>query len=332
MRLGLIVRDDNSGLGYQTRSYYKHLKPHKTVVIDLSPLNGNKQNGWYPDALTLKGIPQDNQLDEILDDIDVLFTAETPYNLNLYKRARWRGIKTICVENPEFYDHIMYPEYEMPDIIILPSVWLEDFIRGHAEPKGTKVVQLHHPVDLDEFPFRERTTAFPMHLAGNPAANDRNGTFDFMGACHDGTITTQSEELAHQIRSRYRHSTVYTDIQDPKFMYQLGDVMVLPRKYGGNCLPLNEALASGMPVIMTDISPNNHLLPPEWLVSAHYSGEFAPRFRIPLYQANQEALMQKIEWFRNCDIQAESRKAYEIAKTISWKALLPKYMEAIESL
>jgi hypothetical protein len=29
---------------------------------------------------------------------------------------------------------------------------------------------------------------------------------------------------------------------------------------------------------------------------------------------------------------AESRKAYEIAKTISWEALLPKYMEALESL
>ena len=332
MRLGLLVRDDNTGLGYQTRAYYKHLKPHKTIVIDLSPLNGNKQNSWYPDALTLKGIPHDNQLDDILSDIDVLLTAETPYNLNLYKRARELGVKTVCVENPEFYDHIVYPQYELPDLIILPSVWLEDYIREHAESKGTKVIQLHHPVDLEEFPYRERTSAFPIHIAGKPAANDRNGTYDFMNACPEGIVTTQSEELAHQIRSRYRHSTVYTGIEDAQFIYKLGDIMVLPRKYGGNCLPLNEALASGMPVIMTDISPNNHLLPPEWLVPTHYSGQFAPRFTIQLHQAEKPALYEKIEWFKTVDMAEQSRKAYEIAKTISWDALLPKYMEALESL
>jgi DNA polymerase I-like protein with 3'-5' exonuclease and polymerase domains len=31
---------------------------------------------------------------------------------------------------------------------------------------------------------------------------------------------------------------------------------------------MNEALLSGLPVIMTDVSPNNTILPPEWLVEA----------------------------------------------------------------
>lgn len=37
--------------------------------------------------------------------------------------------------------------------------------------------------------------------------------------------------------------------------------MILPRKYAGLCLPMNEALMSGLPVIMTDIEPNNVILP-----------------------------------------------------------------------
>ena len=332
-RLTIIARADQSGLGYQTYDYYKFLKPSKIVVIDMSILNGTPTDySKYPDATYIMGIPRDDQIGEILDDTDVLLTAETPYNLNLYRHARMRGIKTICVENPEFYDHIKYPEFELPDMIILPSIWLEDKIRNHAESKGTKVVQLHHPVDRSVFEFRLRSASSFIHFAGKPAMHDRNGTETYMQACPDGTIITQSDDLAHEIRRNYRHSTVYTNVSDNKQMYQYGNVFVLPRRYGGNCLPLNEALSSGMPVIMTDISPNNHLLPSEWLIPAHITETFAPRFDIDVYEANMQCLVEKLDWFKNCNIEEESKKADAIADTISWDTLLPKYNEAIESI
>ena len=169
-KLGIIVRADETGLGFQTRDYYKHLKPDKTILIDLSPLNGNEQHyEWYENYMLVKGIPSMAQVDDMLDGIDVLLTAETPYNLELYKRARERGVKTICVENAEFYDHIKYPEYEMPDLIILPSVWHLDEIKNHAESRGTKFVQIHHPVDRELHPFKLRTGNRTMHTAGKPA-------------------------------------------------------------------------------------------------------------------------------------------------------------------
>jgi hypothetical protein len=40
--------------------------------------------------------------------------------------------------------------------------------------------------------------------------------------------------------------------------YKDGDVLVIPRKYGGLCLPMQEALAHGIPVIMPDIEPNDY--------------------------------------------------------------------------
>ena len=332
MRLGLIVRSDNGGLGYQTRDYYKFLKPDKVILIDLSSLNGHEQHyGWYENAHLIKGIPRDDQIRSLLSDIDVLLTAETPYNLNIYKIARNMGVKTICVENAEFYDHIKYPKYAMPDLIIMPSVWKEDEIRTHAESRGAKVIQLHHPVDRDEFPFRQRFTNKVIHIAGKPATNDRNGTWDFMEAYPNGLVTTQSDDLAWNIRHRYRHSNVFTNLSTPQEIYGKGDVMVLPRRYGGNCLPLNEALSSGMPVIMPDISPNNHLLPKEWLVSAFKSDSFEPRGKVDIFSCNIDELRDRIEWVK-ANIETESKRANEIADTISWETLKPQWEEAIRSV
>lgn len=329
MRLTLLAVASETGLGYQTRSYYKWLKPDRTIIIDISNLNGSTQHyDWYPDATVIKGIPRQSDFDHILD-TDIILTAETIYNLELYAEAKKRGVKTVCVENPEFYDHIKYPHYAMPDTIILPSVWLEPEIRKHAEGRGTKVFQIHHPVDREEHPFRLRSGHNFMHIAGKPATQDRNGTWDYMKVCPDGRVAVQNHDLSKQIAMRHRNAKIYDRITDNKVLYELGDILVFPRRYGGNCLPLNEALSSGMPVIMPDISPNNHLLPKHWLVPAYKTASFEPRGIVDIHSVDIFALQQKIEWFKQCDIQEESKLADEIAESISWPTLLPKYKEAI---
>jgi glycosyltransferase involved in cell wall biosynthesis len=236
------------------------------------------------------------------------------------------------VENAEFYDHIVYPEFEMPDLIIMPSVWKLDEIRNHAESRGTKVVQIHHPVDRDEIRYVPRTGKQFMHVAGTPASFDRNGTWEFLQACPNGIVAVQNDELARHIAMRYSQAQIYPNMPDPNIMLQTGDILVLPRKYGGNCLVLNEALASGMPVIMTDISPNNHLLPPEWLVPAHVTGTFTPRTEVQVHTVDVPALFAKLEWMRDQDIVQMSKQASDIADTISWTALKQTYINALESI
>jgi len=328
MKLGLLVRADDTGLGYQTRAYYKHLKPDKTLLVDIQKMNGNVQRyEWYENPIISRGFPNREILMQFLDGLDVVLTAETPYNFDLYILAKQKGIRVICVENPEFYDHIKYPELPMPTDIILPSVWLQGEVTAHATSKGVRVHQIHHPVDREEYPFRLRTVGKPMHIAGKPAVNDRNGTWDFMQAVPDGIVTTQSDDLAYNIRRRYRHCNVYTKVTSEQ-LYNLGDILVLPRKYGGNCLPLNEALSSGMPVIMPDIEPNNNLLPKEWLVPATVTDYFTPRTRVDIYSADIDALRERIEYVR-ANIQQESERADQIADSISWETLLPKWQEVI---
>lgn len=331
MMLGLIVRRDNTGLGYQTKAYYKHLNPVKTMVIDLSPLNHNPQNlDWYPGEPVIMGFPNDLELREFVKGLDVILTAETPYNYELYRIAHKFGVKVANVMNWEFFDHYIYPDHDIPDLIIMPSVWHLEDAEKFAGEKGIKAVYIHHPVDLEEIEYRKRTRGNPFHIAGKPAAHDRNGTMTALMALPNLRIAIQDESMANFYRSRFRHSDVRTNVAY-KEVFNLGDVLVLPRKYGGNCLPLNEALASGCPVIMPDISPNNHLLPSEWLLPATTHESFTPRTKVEIYDVNVDDIRQKCAWLME-NIERESERAYEIAKTISWETLKPKYMEALESI
>ena len=134
------------------------------------------------------------------------------------------------------------------------------------------------------------------------------------------------------IATRHRNVTIYNKITDNNVLYQTGDILVLPRKYGGNCLVLNEALAAGMPVIMPDIEPNNHILPKEWLVPAFITGHFEPRTPVEIYDTDIAMLRQKIDWFKQQDITELSRQASAIADTISWTTLKPKYIEVLKGL
>jgi hypothetical protein len=86
-----------------------------------------------------------------------------------------------------------------------------------------------------------------------------------------------------------------------------------------------------MPVIMPNISPNNHLLPKEWLVDARVVGYFEPRGRVDIYEVDPDDLHRKIAYVQE-NIKAESQKANAIADSISWTTLLPKWQEAIKSL
>lgn len=333
MRLGLIVRADKTGLGYQTKAFYDHLKPAKTMLIDISMLNGQPQYyGWYEDVFIVKGFPNAMQIKSFLQDLDCVFTCETPYNYELYQIARQMGVKTVNQYNPEFFDHFTH-SYPKPDMLINPSKWLYNEVDVWCRDNGVKHKYIHFPVDRDKFKFRKRSTKKLMHIAGKPAANDRNGTWDFMRAVPNGIVTTQSEELARSVRQRYSHCNVWTNIPNPEDIYTYGDVMILPRKYGGNCLPLNEAISSGMPVIMPDISPNNQFLPNNWLVPAVKTGYFEPRIKVDIYQMDQDALAKKIEEIKlEWDIEKESEKADRLAETISWEALKSEYIKTFEEL
>lgn len=358
MRLGLIARDDNSGLGMQTWEFYKHMKPAKTLVMDISDLNHNKRYPErYPDATVVHGILRAPDIDAFLQDLDVIFVAEAPYNYHLYARAKELGVKVAVQYNYEFFDWFVHPEYPKPDMLIAPSRWHYADVEKWCQENGVQHIYLHCPVSREALPPREIKQARTfLHVAGRTAAHDRNGTKTVIkasafletdarilvhfqgdqGLAHQTTTTTaEYEAMARNAANPLKLTIETKEYENYVDVYDQGDVLLLPRRYGGNCLPLNEALSVGMPAIMTDISPNNNFLPGNWLLPARKIGEFTPRTTIDIYDTTPVALARKIDEFYRLsehDMQIENIRAGQLARSISWNTMRPQYEEILERL
>lgn len=370
MKIGLIARADNSGLGMQTWEFFKHMHPHRTMVVDISRLNGNKQ--YYErygeniySNMFIKGFPTPRDIEYFLQELDVVFIAEAAYNPYLYERARELGVKTANQYNYEFFDWYDAPREKMPDLFIAPSMWhyadVNAFVNNFNVKTGNDIghVYLHCPVNRELLPFRQNGKArIFLHVAGKSAAHDRNGTMAVIAASRylktDAQIIIhfQGEQgLGHQATNTIADYAQYLsthgddekvtieqiDFKDYQDVYTQGDVLLLPRRYGGNCLPLNEALSVGMPVIMTDISPNNYLLPKNWLIPAHKAAQFTPRdnLTVDIYDVDPIALAAKIDEFYNMEeisFGIENATANRIARTISWEEMKPKYDKVFAEL
>ena len=310
-RIGIIARADLTGLGIQSRNWVRLLNPHKVIVIDSTPFNRNEQHfEWYEgyNCSVVDGFIQDQQIDQILDDIDILLTFEIPYNYNLFKVARDRGIKTILQNNWEFTDYLQRSYLPLPDALVNHSYWNLD-VQQKMWPDISEYCPT--PLFIEDYTsiYRQNFARVGkmrfLHVAGRKTHLDRKGTQDLLDAVK--LIPADIEfELVIKAQNADVNIVGYADPRvtidrrspvDEKELYQDFDAMVLPRRYAGACLPMNEALASGLPVIMTDISPNNHVLPSFWLVPAEKKTSFMARTEIDVYSADHVILASKIAEF-----------------------------------
>lgn len=345
MRLGLFgARMDSTGLGVQTHAYYRNLHPSKTLVVDISALNHMPQHReWYnaADTTFITGFPSDAVVDDFLHDVDVVLTAEIPYNYRLYSEARKRGIKTVLAYNYEFLDHLRPGgDFPMPDVLAAPTNWNIDTVRRLP---GANVINLPVPTDLDELPRRTVTKARRFfHIAGRPAIHDRNGTLDFIAACRlanrlvlDGVeFILYCQQPTPQIQLAVQGTPVQLigHVDNPADMYRKNDILVLPRRYGGLCLVAQEAAGCGIPVLMPNISPNASWLPREWLMPVlPQRSVFTARTAIEVRNVSPSVIANRMVQLARDDaeVAAMGQQAVQLAERMSWEALLPLYKEVL---
>lgn len=339
MRLGLIAYADNTGLGSQTKQYFDHLEPAKTMVLDRS--SGVTPYPCYPErypgAMVVKGLPDFDEVAAFLKDLDVVLMAETAPTEHLMRSARERNVKTVIVPNWEYFHHFQNPKLLLPDLLLAPSLWHFD---EYPEPKA----YLPFPIELKFRDTSETTAKNFLHIGGKPISPDRNGTFallealEYVTADINMTITcTDPRVFEHRPPLKNPHVTLTTHlgvIDDLEPFYNAHDVLVMPRRFGGLCLPVNEALGHGLPVIMPDISPNNTWLPKHWLVPAEKTAERQMASTIDIYTPDPRALAQMIDQFatRPMMYHVSCDTARQIATDHSWETLLPLYMEVLTSV
>jgi len=330
MRVGALCRMDFTGLGIQSKEFFDHI-PCKALVIDSTKLSGTIQNPhWYPGQKIFKidtwlKIPID-VINEFLNDIDILITFETPYDYSIFDTCRKRGIKTVLQLNYEFLE---YPsKHPLPDLFAAPSLWNYELI-------PTPKMFLPVPVNVNHsVPDRQEKTF--LHIAGRTAVHDRNGTLPFLRSLQyvnnriKVIVRGQHHITLPRVPSHVKLIQDFTNKENYLENYT-GGVLVMPRKYGGLCLPAQESIGFEMPVIMTDISPNNTWLPKEWLVPAHKGNSFKCKTHVDIYEVDERQLGAKIDEFCDSDFYNKAvEKAKGLKERISWEKLLPTYQKLFE--
>lgn len=152
-----------------------------------------------------------------------------------------------------------------------------------------------------------------LHIIGEPATGDRNGTMLLMRAMQrsrgDFELVVKCQEHLQPLLRDRRISWDFSSPEEPLRLYEGFDLMIMPRRYG-LCLPMNEALTSGLPVIMSNVAPNSELLPSDWLLPGEFRDGFTARVPIPYFNAKITVLARKLdEWAAMPDEQLDQHKA-----------------------
>ena len=335
-RIGAVVRGDTGGLAAQTEDFFIHMRPYKVLLIDYDVYTGYKTDySKYENCnnlLTTDREPSEAVIRDFLKGLDVVFTVETPYNHDLYRIAHELGVKTVCQYNYEWLQHHQEPTLPLPDIFLAPSTWH----LGDMTKFGNNTIYMHVPIDLKRFDFQLHSYGKKfLHIAGHRTFGDRNGTAILLEALpyiqSDVKIVIRTQDELPRPYTDSKLEIIREDVSDRRQLYNGEDVLILPRKYGGLSLQLNEALALGMPVIMPDIEPQSDFLPKEWLVEAYLKETTQIKVPIDVYECSPEALAKKIDEMSGL-ITADSIKAVEIAKERSWTVMRPQYEALFEAL
>lgn len=323
MKLGIIARADDTGVGNQTRELVTMLNPEKILLIDSTPLNGNAQHyEWYEgrNVIVSNGFPSNVTVHNFLAGIDAVLSVETFYKNSFVYMARKKRVKTFLQYNFEFLDYLSNDKLSLPDVLIAPSLWRIEEVRELVGNR-CRVEHIPPPTTVETFASArvansERSNRL-LHIVGKAAVHDRNGTESVIKMLKyskaDYELVIKSQFDLGKISSDKRVKVEIGNTPKHEEMYRGYDAMILPRRYAGLSLPMNEALMSGMPVFMTDISPNNFILPQEWLAKSTKIGSFMTRTEIDIHSASPKDLARVVdEYLNQKDLSKDKAKAFEI--------------------
>lgn len=310
-------------MGALSWEFARHLKPNKVLLVE----NGVFQT--FPERYADFEVTKvDTRIDyNWLDGLDVLFSIETFYSWDIVKEARARGIKTILMTMVEMS---LDPMPYIPDVLLCPSKLDYDAFKDF----GTKVVYLPVPLAEDRLIWKERKEVKTLiHSGSHSGMKGRKGTqllIDAVKLCKSDfklIIYTWKDFKADDPRIEVKQVNFKNYWQ----LWREGDVLVYPQGANGICLPIIEAMASGLGVITTDIYPFNEYMPKELLFkpSGFRKVRMGARLREvedPILDA--QTLADKIdEIVDKNDLQEVSRYGKMYGQEYSWKKLLPDYLK-----
>lgn len=339
MKIGLIARSEYArGLAIQSKNFYDHMPVDRVLLIHMPAPDCALRDDWYPGATITDSLPGhtlDRELvTEWMRGLDVVFTIETPYDWDLPNWARALGVKTVIQGNPEFVRHGQdeYAHFAHPDEWWWPTSWRMELL-----PYGRLM-----PVPMPDHP----QTAAPSHdevlkvyhVAGKRAFADRNGTDIFIDAMRtfQPNIHVTLHGLEHSLPEIQPVRNLAIEVENIGVsnlwdMHKDQHMLVLPRRYGGLCLPALEAASRGIAVMMTECSPNTELA--SVLVPAMEGRQIrVAAGQIPTHTVHHFYLGQEINALANDRdrLALAQQNAYRMVPR--WSEWRSKYLKAFEEL
>lgn len=335
IRVGLIARSNEKGLGYQTWSFAQNYPVASILHVTDANRRAPENLDRYPNAHHVRwsadvGFHTFEPVEAFLAEVDVVFSVETLYD--------WRIAKlkpTVVQGNPEFFRHHFNPDLPHPTIWTWPTTWKTDIL-----PEGP-VIPVPVPSDCWAQAAPPDDEVYKViHIAGHRANGDRNGTDLFMQSLPQLRAKT-NVRVYGQDGSLPPPPRVDVDVEvelhtygviDRWSMYDDAHVLVLPRRYGGLCLPVLEAATAGLAIVMTDCAPNATTWPIVPLRSGRGRAIIAPVGPI-----NTSAVHPKLIGGAVRSLGQERARLYERmadsarwAAANTWDVLRPRYDQLFE--
>jgi glycosyltransferase involved in cell wall biosynthesis len=249
--IGAIVLATPQGLGYLAKDFYDNGIFDKVLIRH----HGSRENHpeWYDKGKWL----QPENYEWFFNGLDSVLYFEEPFEWGLLLEARKRGIKNVLCP---MHECTRFPFPYEPDLLLCSSLIEMDLYKG----KNTVFAQI--PVK-ESWKLRERAKVF-VHNAGNGGLGGRNGTKELIEAMkyvkspikliiRSQSLDIECDDSRVEIRKgNFEHNELYSE----------GDVFIFPEKFNGLSLPIQEAFASGMPIMSSNRYPFNTWLSNELLI------------------------------------------------------------------
>ena len=327
MNVGTIGYEVHSGLGHLVRDYYQH-----GIVTRLLPIRHSHYKN-YPGKWIA---PCDRYINphEFIRDLDVLLLFETGFNWGAIRRAKDRGVKVVVIP---IYEYTPFPLPVKPDLILCGSLLDVDY---YKEQYPTKFLNV--PVDTERFPWCERTVANVfIHNAGHGQRGFAKGTPQILDAMEyvqsDVKVIVRGQPGERRIRELFSaHHDPRVELRLDEFseqdLYSEGDVFINAEQFNGLSLPLQEAYASGMPVVTTDRYPANTWLPKSILLPVDHVVQDREAVQFTRSMVTPQAIAAQIDALYGRDISRYSQTGKEWAENHSWRVVGPQIIEVLECL
>jgi glycosyltransferase involved in cell wall biosynthesis len=316
MQVALIGWAAPTGLGSLNRDFancdwvHRWLAPnHPKLGIEVPPAPPRKAETAISPWPVLSG-----RFQWLVDGADVLLFAEIPYvNCDLLRSAKAKRVKLVCVP---MTDQLRWESewIGLVDLFYCPTKFALTAMETVRQrrltaglPAGYQTAGGWWGVDLERFKFRQRTICNRfLFVNGWGGVAGRKGLQCLLAAAPwlpPRSVTVVSQRALGPLPEAFVGRPGVSSNND---LYDFGDVLLAPSRFEGLGLQYYEAMASGLPVAVTDAEPMNECSPHR-LIAAERQGK--GNGCNPVYNACSRSLADVVNELHGKDISEASMAA-----------------------